>query len=158
MTITKMLVAALFLAGTVAQARVSKSDLSNDNGYGTAGCGLGSMVFGNKQGPLQIIAATTNGTAGSQTFGMTTGTSNCGPSVFSQAETKAFIDNNAVALENDIVRGQGETLSTLSKMMKCDESVLSTTLKNNYKDIYSSNTTSSQKVMDAAQKVCSIEG
>lgn len=158
MNITKALVIALFLVGGVAQARVSKGDLSNGKGYGAAGCGLGSMVFGDKEGPLQIIAATTNGTAGTQTFGMTTGTSNCGPSVFSQAETKAFIDNNAVALENDIVRGQGETLSTLSKMMKCDESVLSSTLKNNYKDIYSSNTSSSLKVIETAQKVCSVQG
>ncbi len=151
-------VAALVLVGTVAQARVSSKDLSNDNNYGSAGCGLGAMVFGDKSGPLQIVAATLNGTAGSQTFGMSSGTSNCGPSVFSQAETKAFIDNNAVALENDIVRGQGETLSTLSKMMKCDESVLSLTLKNNYKDIYSSADQSGSKVLDTASKVCLIEG
>ncbi len=157
MNMSKMVVIALVLVGAVAQAKVTKSDLSNDNGYGPAGCGLGSMVFGNKQGPLQLAAATTNGTAGSQTFGMTTGTSNCGPSVFSQAEAKAFIENNSVALENDIVRGQGETLSAFSKVMKCDESVLSVTLKNNYKSIYSSET-ANQNVLDTAAKVCSING
>lgn len=154
---SKALVAALILVGAVAQAKVTSSDFSNGNSYGTAGCGLGAMVFGDKRGPLQIIAATLNGTAGSQTFGMSTGTSNCGPSAFSQAEAKAFIDNNAVALENDVVRGQGETLSTLSKIMKCDEAVLGTTLKNNYKSIYSSGT-SSEKVMETAQKVCSVQG
>jgi hypothetical protein len=155
---SKALMVALILVGAVAQARVSSSDLSNGNSYGTAGCGLGAMVFGDKKGPLQIIAATLNGViSANQTFGMTSGTSNCGPSVFSQAEAKAFIDNNSVALENDVVRGQGETLSTLSKIMKCDESVLSVTLKNNYKSIYSAGS-SSDKVMETAQKVCAIQG
>lgn len=153
----KALVAALVLVAGVAQAKVAKSDFSNGNSYGSAGCGLGAMVFGDKGGPLQIIAATLNGTAGSQTFGMTSGTSNCGPSVFSSAEAKAFIENNSVALENDVVRGQGETLSTLAQVMKCDASVLGTTLKNNYKAIYST-TDSSAKVLETAQKVCSING
>lgn len=157
MKLSLALVASLALVGTMAQAKVSSRDMSNSNGYGSAGCGLGAMVFGDKGGPLQIVAATLNGTAGSQTFGMSTGTSNCGPSVFSQAEAKAFIENNSVALENDVVRGQGETLSTLSKLMNCDSDVLSTTLKNNYKDIYSS-AQSSDRVLETAQKVCPVRG
>jgi len=44
-------------------------------GYGMAGCGIGSIVFADKPGMIQIIAATLNGTAGSQTFGITSGTS-----------------------------------------------------------------------------------
>lgn len=45
--------------------------------YGMDGCGLGSIVFGNDNGTLkQVIAATLNGT-GMQTFGITSGTSNC---------------------------------------------------------------------------------
>ena len=47
-------------------------------GYGAAGCGLGSFVFGdNNSWWAQTLGATTNGTSGSQTFGITTGTSNC---------------------------------------------------------------------------------
>ncbi|WP_413586418.1 DUF3015 family protein [Bdellovibrio sp. HCB274] len=152
----KMILAALVLAASSSAFAFSKSDLSN-GAYGTAGCGLGSLAFGNKSGPIQIFAATLNGTAGSQTFGMSTGTSNCGPSVFAANETKAFIDNNAVALENDIVRGQGETLTTLSKMMSCDSQVLGTTLKNNYKSIYTGEQ-NTERVMETAQKVCSVKG
>jgi len=37
--------------------------------YGTAGCGPGSMAFWNKPGIIQVLAATTNGTFGTQTFG-----------------------------------------------------------------------------------------
>ena len=43
--------------------------------YGMAGCGLGSMLFGD--GGLQTSAATTNGIVANQSFGITSGTSNC---------------------------------------------------------------------------------
>ena len=44
---------------------------------GAAGCGLGSLVFSSNHKIHQILASTTNGTSGSQTFGISTGTSNC---------------------------------------------------------------------------------
>ena len=44
--------------------------------YGSAGCGLGSLVF-KKNDMTQVLAATTNGTFWSQTFGITFGTSGC---------------------------------------------------------------------------------
>ena len=59
------------------------------NGYGAAGCGLGAIVFGSKPGMIQVLAATTNATFYSQTFGITTGTSECGGgAVKVQAEQK----------------------------------------------------------------------
>ena len=152
----KTIILVIAALGFVASANAASggTGLKGTGAYGVAGCGLGSMVFGNQEGAMQVIAATLNGT-GMQTFGITSGTSNCGPSAFSSAEAKAFIDNNAVALENDVVRGQGETLATLSKIMKCDEAVLGTTLKNNYKSIYSSGEASA-KVMETASSVCAI--
>ena len=39
--------------------------------YGSAGCGLGSLVFSPGTDWKQIFAATTNGTFASQTFGIT---------------------------------------------------------------------------------------
>ncbi len=80
-------------------------------GYGAAGCGLGSIVIGDKPGFSQIFAATTNGTSGSQTFGITSGTSNCGSAGKSAI---MFIEANKAALATDISRGQGETLSSLA--------------------------------------------
>lgn len=42
------------------------------------GCGLGSMLFEGRKGVLtDVLAATTNGTFGNQTFGMSSGTSGC---------------------------------------------------------------------------------
>ena len=91
---------------------------ANAAGYGAAGCGLGSMVFGNKPGIYQIVAATVNGT-GVQTFGLTTGTSNCDGSLMGGAGAKVFIEANKEALAKDIARGQGETLTNLSQLAGC---------------------------------------
>lgn len=82
-------------------------------GYGDAGCGLGSMVLGSDPGFTQVFAATTNGTFGSQTFGITSGTSNC--SKGSKAATE-FIEANKTGLKNDAARGNGETLASLAEI------------------------------------------
>lgn len=90
-------------------------------GYGTAGCGLGSIVFGNKPGFVQVLAATTNGTFASQTFGITFGTSNCGESAVA-AGPKVFIEANKEALAKDMSRGSGETIRNLSAVAGCKDS------------------------------------
>lgn len=42
------------------------------------GCGWGSKLFDGQQGVApQVLAVTTNGTSGNQTFGITSGTSGC---------------------------------------------------------------------------------
>ena len=92
-------------------------------GYGSAGCGLGSVVFGNKPGIVQIFAATTNATFASQTFGITSGTSNCGESAVA-AGPKVFIEANKEALAKDMSRGSGETIQNLSALAGCKDSAL----------------------------------
>ena len=88
--------------------------------YGAAGCGLGSLVF-KKNDATQILAATTNGTFGSQTFGITTGTSNCGPGMFAMG-TKSFVEANREALAKDIARGEGEAIGALTVINRCADS------------------------------------
>ena len=92
-----------------------------NSGYGSAGCGLGSVLFGNQPGAIQIVAATTNGTFGNQTFGITTGTLNCGAAA-TAAGAKIFIDANREALAKDMARGSGETIATLSSLAGCKDS------------------------------------
>src|SRR5687767_10565283 len=77
--------------------------------YGMAGCGLGSMVI-SSDGFSQVFAATTNGTSASQTFGITTGTSNCTRSgvVLADKEQEAFFEANFTELRRDIAGGGGE--------------------------------------------------
>ena len=146
----KSLVVALATIGFAAAAQANMGALKGNGSYGTAGCGLGSMVFGNQEGPMQILAATTNGTFGSQTFGITSGTSNCGKGLFAKAEINSFIESNSVALENDIARGQGETLSTLNNMLGCGAE-FNSTLQQNYKSIYAPGVNASEQIVSLAQ-------
>jgi hypothetical protein len=79
------------------------------------------MIFGDQKGMIQVLAATTNGTFGSQTFGITSGTSNCGEAGFSSSGARTFIEGNREALAKDAARGSGETITTLSAVAGCKD-------------------------------------
>ncbi len=88
-------------------------------GYGLAGCGLGSIVFGPKPGMIQIVASSLNVT-GMQTFGITTGTSNCDiPEMGQQAAL--FIEMNQETLKKEAARGSGDTVDSLALILKCQD-------------------------------------
>ncbi len=118
MTRKLAVVAALLFAGSAVAA---DGGLKGSGQYGAAGCGLGSLVFGNQPGAVQILTATTNGTFGSQTFGITSGTSNCGGGLIAQ-NTRNFVEANREALAKDMSRGQGETIGALTFMAGCKSS------------------------------------
>lgn len=86
-------------------------------GYGSAGCGLGSLAF-QKNDMTQVLAATTNGTFGSQTFGMTFGTSNCNNEglVKLGMARQSFIEANYKDLSRDVAAGKGEYVNSLAKL------------------------------------------
>jgi hypothetical protein len=109
--------AAAFLALGSPAARAAE-------GYGSAGCGLGSLVFGNQTGMIQILAATTNGVFASQTFGITSGTSNCaaGGVVKAQREQAAFAEVNFQDLKRNMAAGGGEFLTSFATLLGCEES------------------------------------
>lgn len=116
--------------------------------YGSAGCGLGSVIFeGDQTWWKQVLAATTNGT-GVQTIGITLGTSNCdSPAPLKVTQTQAYIEANRVALANDIARGNGETISGLSKVYGCANTTqFAQALKSNYSTIFPSANTESAEV------------
>ncbi len=132
------------LGAAAAQAQVRGND------YGMAGCGLGSLVFQNDPDRVkQILAATTNGTFGSQTFGITTGTSNCNPQ--GPAKSAAlFVEVNREALAKDISRGGGETIDNLSAIMGCsDPRAVGAVLQQNFRTIFPNQAVSSGRVTDA---------
>jgi hypothetical protein len=111
----KMMISAVAFATMVLGA----GSLAEAGPYGTAGCGLGSIVFGNSPGIVQIFAATTNGTFATQTFGITSGTSNCVDGGGGGPTAAAFIQTNRVALSKEISRGNGETIANLSTLSGC---------------------------------------
>lgn len=92
--------------------------------YGMAGCGLGSLAFGDDPGMVQVLAATTNGTFNSQTFGITTGTSNCVDNAPSASiDQKAFIHVNYASLQREAAVGRGEYLAAFATILGCPAEV-----------------------------------
>ncbi len=110
----KKILAALSLAAAFPAAALAGGQ---DN---VGGCGLGSMVFKGQSGVApQILAVTTNGTSGNQTFGISSGTLGCSQDgvVHSNMRTALFIENNKQALARDMSVGSGETLASLSHLI-----------------------------------------
>ncbi len=123
--------------------------------YGAAGCGLGTLLFDGKNDKVsQVLSATTNGTAGSQTFGITTGTSNCDSSglVVASKEADSYAAKNYDSLSTEMASGSGEHLSTLANLLGYSPEKLGAYSRGHYGMIFSSeNTTPAQ--MLAALKV-----
>ena len=89
--------------------------------YGMAGCGLGSLVFGNNE--CQTSAATTNGSSTNQVWGIVSGTSNCvggGSKSLVEDIQRQFMEDNYETLAKEMAQGQGETLTALSTVLGCD--------------------------------------
>ncbi len=120
------------------------------------GCGLGSLIIKNQNTVvLQALAATTNGTSGNQTFGITSGTSNCDkPSNFvSNDKLNKFVGENMDELALDISAGKGETLATVAKLMNVENTQeFSSKLQANFSNIYTSENVTSAKVIDSIAK------
>jgi len=117
---TRWLVLAVVLSAGAARADAEVPSTGKAT-FGLAGCGLGSLVFGDQKGAIQILAATTNSLFGSQTFGITSGTSNCVDSAAPKTGARIFIEGNREALAKDAARGSGETITTLSAVAGCKD-------------------------------------
>ena len=111
--------------------------LEGRGGYGSAGCGLGSVILKPSEHFTQIFAATTNGLFGNQTFGITSGTSNCdGPPNPVQAAQRYVVANRA-ALAVATARGRGEPIEALSAIAGCSpSSQLGPVLQRNFGRIF----------------------
>lgn len=87
------------------------------------GCGLGSILWENKaDGSVasQSLQATTNGTFGNQTFGITTGTLGCSTpaKVVKSEQLNRFVKSNIDNLATDIARGHGENLDAFAELLQ----------------------------------------
>ncbi len=113
---------------------LSSAALAESKYFGEAGCGWGSQIQGKKGN--QILAATTNGTSGTQTFGISFGTSNCTDEggVKARKKVSAFIEANKFELARDAARGEGETLSSLGYLIECSD--VGNSLKQNYNKVF----------------------
>jgi hypothetical protein len=87
------------------------------------GCGLGKLAFADfknqKNIAPQVLMATTNGTFGSTTFGISTGTSGCtnDGKVWAEYKTTLFAEINFENLSQEMAQGKGEHIASLATLM-----------------------------------------
>lgn len=120
------------------------------------GCGLGTVLFKDSADDkwlLQALQATTNGTLGNQTFGITTGTSECerATKIASNEKLNQFVADNMDNLAKDIAMGHGETLETLAELMDIplqDRAVFYSKLQANFSKIFTSANVQAAEVLD----------
>ncbi|MBR1915164.1 MAG: DUF3015 family protein [Alphaproteobacteria bacterium] len=113
------------------------------NAYDSTGCGLGSMAWRGQSGIApQVLAVTTNGTFGNQTFGITFGTSGCDQngrvSGGTQKMLLSFLENNLDQFAMDAASGNGETLSTVAGIMNMDEKEVASKAYQNFAYLFDS--------------------
>jgi hypothetical protein len=87
------------------------------------GCGLGKLAWADyknqKNIAPQVMMATTNGTFGSGTFGISSGTSGCtnDGQVMADQKTNMFAQLNFDNLSQEMAQGKGEHLASLATLM-----------------------------------------
>jgi hypothetical protein len=88
------------------------------------GCGLGKLAWSDfknqKNIAPQVMMATTNGTFGSQTFGISSGTSGCtnDGQVWADQKVTMFALLNFENLTQEMAQGGGEHLASLATLME----------------------------------------
>ncbi len=127
--LTSLMLGAAMLAANSAQA------------VDSTGCGLGSMAWKGERGiGPQVLAATTNGSFGTQTFGITFGTSGCDPNGRISGGTGrmvlAFMENNMEQFAMDAAAGHGETINTLAGILNVDSEKLGAEAQANFANIF----------------------
>jgi len=111
----KILLAAVILLAASARFAAADDDI---------GCGLGTQLWEGEKGLVpKVLGATTNGTFGNQTFGITTGTLGCSQEgvITADARLRMFAGANLDNLARDMAQGQGETLDAFARLMNVQE-------------------------------------
>ena len=123
------------------------------------GCGLGKVAIGEKVGlGWNLLGTFLNGISGNQTFGMTSGTSECGQTrnlVINQ-RIESFVADNMDNLAVDIASGGGESLTALSEIAQVPPELrapLASTLQARFDTLYPDPQVSHTHVADTLQAI-----
>jgi hypothetical protein len=141
-----MMVSSMMFAGSAMAASAQQN----------TGCGLGAVLIGDKASDSligQLAMTFLNAISGNQTFGITSGTSECKmPSKIVQDErVKEFVVANLDNLAKDIASGKGETLDTLADLMSVSSdqrTVVYAKLQTNFDAIFTSTDVEATQVLD----------
>ncbi len=127
------------------------------------GCGWGTMLWEGQEGvPQKVLGATTNGTFGNQTFGISSGTAGCKREgiIKVEAQTRMFAAANVDRLARDMAMGQGESLDTLAHLMGiagADEAQFFQLTKSHFGEIYSSNDLTAAEMLTNLNQVLAAD-
>ncbi len=121
-----------------------------------AGCGLGYLLFSHQDNAkvTQVLGATTNGTFGTQTFGITSGTSGCtkdGALRLVRA-VEVYADVNLDSLRREMASGQGEFVETFATLLGATDATRPALLqffRTEYTALFPTSQTSSMEMLDA---------
>ena len=135
MRMRSLFVTALLVAAPLSQAMADKD----------IGCGFGTQLWRGQRGVApKVLGATTNGTSGNQTFGISSGTLGCANDgvVTADARLNMFASSNMDRLARDMAVGRGESLETLAHLMRvedADKPAFYGLTKSHFSDIFASN-------------------
>ena len=112
----------VFICSVISAVLIAGTAFAAGTAHQNTGCGLGTLLWENKaddSSVSQALQATTNGTFGAQTFGISTGTSECKqPTRFVKNEkVNEFVAHNMDNIAKDVAMGKGESLDTLAELM-----------------------------------------
>lgn len=122
------------------------------------GCGLGKLAWADSSQKEtiggQVLMATTNGTFGSQTFGISSGTSGCSNDgkIFASEKVNVFTAMNFDNLAQEMAQGRGEHLTSLATLMGVPEEnhqVFFAMTQENYTTLVQAGETSPKAVVKA---------
>jgi hypothetical protein len=147
----------------VASSAFAAAKGGSGRAHRNVGCGLGTMLWQNNADDSvlsQTLQVTTNGTCGNQTFGITTGTSECEqPANFAKNDRlNEFVVANMDNLAKDIAKGNGETLETFAELMQVPAEKRADfyrSLQANFAKVFSSEHVVLANVVDNAAAVAS---
>jgi len=125
------------------------------------GCGPGTQIWeGNTGVAPKVLGATTNGSFGFQTFGITFGTLDCnqGGTVTADARLRSFAAANLDRLARDMAQGDGETLDTFAHLMgvtEADRPAFNAFAKAHFAEIFSRDSVTEAEVMASLTELMS---
>ena len=141
----KLLIASTLLISTSALA----------DAPGSQTCGWGNMLFAGQSGtPSHVLAVTTNGSTGNNTFGMSFGTNGCSTKGTLTYGGKEMIDVSMIMDEfsEDVARGDGEALTAVAVSLgvaEADRDLFKSTLHNNFNTLFPSEEATTEHVVSS---------
>lgn len=109
----------------VSSALLLASSMANAAAPGGPGCGWGNMLFNGQSGlGPHLFAATTNGTSGNASFGLTFGTNGCDAGAILTYDGNAMVDLSGVLddFSEAVAMGQGEAIIAVAGMYGIQQS------------------------------------